>query len=125
MGRSENPNDAITELQDFLPSPEEMGRFTNSLQENQDRNYKELQGTIEYMTKMSRLLESTERKHKFIGGAWDDIQLKALQDVMVLEGRNSEVESELRVKRMRWDWSRWKEERRKQKRLEVDGCRWS
>ena len=109
MGRSENPNDAITELQDVLPSPEEMGRFTYSLQENQDKNYKELQGTIEYMTKMrSRLLESTERKHKFIRGAWDDMQLKALLDVMVLEGRNSEVESELRVNRMRWDWSRWK-----------------
>ena len=85
MGRSENPNDAITELQDVLPSPEDDGTLhsflAGKIRTGITRNCR---GTIEYMTKMSRLLESTERKHKFIRGAWDDIQLKALQDVMVL-----------------------------------------
>ena len=39
-------------------------RFCETLQENQDRTYRELQEAIEYMNaKKNRLLETMERKH--------------------------------------------------------------
>ena len=66
------------------------------MHENQDRNYKEWQSTIVYMEKRNSLLESMERKQKFISGALDEIWKKALQDVKVLKDKISEVESELR-----------------------------
>ena len=104
----------------------EVGRFTKALQENQDRNCEELQSTIEYMDeRRSRLLESMEHKQKLMSGAPDEIWKKALQDVMVLEDKISDVESELREDQD--ELRLFEMERRKDgcKRAEGDGYRWS
>ena len=71
----------------------EIGRLFEALQENLDRNYRELQEAIKYMKeKRSRLLETMERKQKLIVGAPEEIRKRVTQDVMVLEDKISRVE---------------------------------
>ena len=63
-----------------------------ALQENQDRNYSELQEAIEYMnTKQSRPLATMERQQKLMNGASDATQRKFLQEALVLEEKISKV----------------------------------
>ena len=67
-----------------------------ALQENQERDYTEVQEAIEYMNaKQSRLLAAMERKQTLRSGASDEILRKVLQDVLVLDGKISEVEEKL------------------------------
>ena len=64
---------------------------------NQDRNYKELQSTIEYMEKRrSRHLETMEGKEKLKFVAPEEVQMSMFQDVVNLDRVISAVESELR-----------------------------
>ena len=67
-----------------------------ALQENQERDYTEVQEAIEYMNaKQSRLLAAMERKQTLRSGASDEILRKVLHDVLVLDGKISEVEEKL------------------------------
>ena len=67
-----------------------------ALQENQERDYTEVQEAIENMNaKQSRLLAAMERKQTLRSGASDEILRKVLQDVLVLDGKISEVEEKL------------------------------
>ena len=67
-----------------------------ALQENQERDFTEVQEAIEYMNaKQSMLLAAMERKQKLRSGASDEILRKVLQDVLVLDGKISEVEEKL------------------------------
>ena len=67
-----------------------------ALQENQDRNYRELQEAIEYMNaKQNRLLATMEHKQQLMNEASDEIQRKFLKEVWALEQKILESENVL------------------------------
>ena len=69
----------------------EIGRFFKAVQENQDRNYRELQEAIECMTeKGSRLHQAEVDEWSLRRNIWKSV----LQYVMVLENKISGVENE-------------------------------
>ena len=71
------------------------GRYA-AMQENHESGNRELQEAIEFMNaKQSRLLATIERKRKLMIGATKEIRRKVRQDVLVLEGKITEVEIEL------------------------------
>ena len=72
------------------------GRLFEALQENQDRNFRELQEAIEHMSaKQNRLLATMERKHQLMNGASNEILRKFFKEVWVWEEKISEVENAL------------------------------
>ena len=73
-----------------------MERFVVAVEENQDRDYRELQEAIEHVNaKQNRLLATMGRKQKLMNGAADESQRKIFREVLVWEEKISEFENEL------------------------------
>ena len=75
---------------------EEIGRFFEALQENQDRNHCELPEAIGYMNaRLSGLLAAMERKKRLLKGALEEEgNSKFFKGVLILEEKLTEVEIE-------------------------------